>query len=179
MAENKKEPARVLATREAYKNRWLTVVERDVAFAPGEAIQQYYSLRIGDYVSIFAETPDDKVALVRQFRPAVGEYVWELPAGLMDVEGETAGICCSRELKEETGLEAKSISFLGSFFPDTGRLGNRLHVFHVKTGSVPKAFVEEPGVSVAYFSRTELRELIRSGKFPHLLHIAAVYLVLG
>ena len=179
MAENKNDPARVLATREVFRNRWMTVEEKDVTFAPGTAIQQYYSLRQGDYVSIFAETPEGKVALVRQFRPAVANYIWELPAGLMDVEGESPELCCRRELQEETGLEVKSIAFLGSFFPDTGRMGNRLHVFHVQTGNPPTTFVEEPGISVGYFTRGELREMIRSGKFPHLLHIAAVHLVMS
>ena len=58
-------------------------------------------------------TPDDHVLLVKQFRPAVRQALIEIPAGLLDVEGEDALTCASRELFEETGFRHRTIEFLG------------------------------------------------------------------
>lgn len=63
-------------------------------------------------VFIYAVTPDDRVVVVRQFRPPLGAEVWELPAGVCDRGGEPARECARRELVEETGYRASSIEFL-------------------------------------------------------------------
>lgn len=178
MTRSKPETAKILGERGVFRNRWLEVLERDVVFEPGTAPQQYYSLRVSDYVAIVAETIDGRVALVRQFRPAASRYVWELPAGMLEPD-ETPETCCRRELLEETGLIAETVRKVGTYFPDTGRLNNQLHLFHVQAGNPPKVFEEESGVSVAYVTRDELQNLVRSGDFPHLLHLAALYLVWG
>ena len=51
--------------------------------------------------------------LVKQFRPAVRQVLTEIPAGLLDVEGEDALTCAARELFEETGYRHTAIEFLG------------------------------------------------------------------
>ncbi len=63
-------------------------------------------------VFVYAVTPDDKVVVIRQFRPPLGAEVWELPAGVCDRGGEPARECALRELVEETGYRASSIEFL-------------------------------------------------------------------
>lgn len=63
-------------------------------------------------VVMLAITPGDEVLLVRQFRPPVGDYVWELPAGLADRPGEGLLECAQRELIEETGFRAGRMDLL-------------------------------------------------------------------
>lgn len=48
----------------------------------------------------------ERVVLIRQYRHPVRDYLWELPAGLLDVEGEPAHVAAARELAEEAGLTA-------------------------------------------------------------------------
>lgn len=61
------------------------------------------------------------VFLVRQPREAVGEdSLLEIPAGTMDVEGESELQCAQRELREEAGLVATDWSVLRSFYPAPG-----------------------------------------------------------
>lgn len=56
-----------------------------------------------DAVAICALTEDDKMVLIRQYRYAIGDYIYELPAGLID-DGENVYEAAKRELFEETGL---------------------------------------------------------------------------
>ena len=51
---------------------------------------------------------DGKVVLIKQYRHAVGEFLWEIPAGTLE-PGEKAVECARRELVEETGYEASSL----------------------------------------------------------------------
>lgn len=52
-----------------------------------------------------------KLVVIRQWRKSIGEYMYEVPAGLID-EGETVEQAARRELKEETGLDIDSVSLI-------------------------------------------------------------------
>ena len=62
----------------------------------------------------------DRVLVIRQYRHAVGRMLWEAPAGLLDVPGETALDCARRELVEEAGLEADRWHVLVDFWNSPG-----------------------------------------------------------
>jgi 8-oxo-dGTP pyrophosphatase MutT (NUDIX family) len=155
---------------------WVRLLAKDVRFAPGDKAQTYHCLNVcGDYVAIFAETPSGQVPIVRQYRPAVEGYTWELPAGLLE-PGEGREVCCRRELQEETGLIAQSVTYLGEYIADSGRLANRQHAFYVRTSEPDPQFIPEPGMTLRFVSRDELREMICRQEFNHMLHVGVVYL---
>ena len=83
--------------------------------------------------------------------------------------------CCVRELKEEAGLDALSVEYLGASASDAGRLMNRQHIFRVKASEPSEKFIPEPGTEVRCISHDELRQLIHSGAFPHQLHLAVLF----
>jgi len=77
---------------------------------------------------------DTHLHLVRQPREAVGEEsLLELPAGKLDVEGETPLDCAKRELVAEVGLEADEWRLLKRIYTSPGFTDERIHVF-VATG---------------------------------------------
>lgn len=140
----------------------------------GAKAEPYYSLEQSDYVTIVAQTASGLMPLVRQYRPAVEAWTIEVPAGLID-KGEAPAFACARELEEEAGLKALSVDSLGSFHPDTGRLGNRMHVFFARTSDPKPGFVPEPGMEVLFVTSAQLLDKIRSGEFTHQLHIGAIF----
>ena len=79
-------------------------------------------------VAIVAVDTDGKVALVRQPREAVREYLVELPAGTLE-EGESPLESARRELEEETGLTGGVWRELGGFYTTPGFCRERMHVF--------------------------------------------------
>ena len=103
---------------------WVDIIAREVEFAPGEPTQIYHAVGQQDYLAIVALTPDGRFPMVRQYRPALEAFTWELPAGLAE-PGEDPAEGCQRELLEETGYPARAIHALGTAAPCTGRLSNR------------------------------------------------------
>lgn len=78
--------------------------------------------------AVVAIDDEDQVLLVRQSRPAVGAYLLELPAGLVD-PGETPLECAGRELAEETGYTARRLEPLVSFYSSPGFSTELLYLF--------------------------------------------------
>lgn len=172
---SKRSPATVVRRTEQRLSMWVRVVNKQVKFAPGQRSQRYHCMAQADYIAIVAKTRSGLIPLVRQYRPAVEAYTWELPAGLLE-EGERPEQACRRELLEETGLKVDSLAYLGARYADTGRLENRLHAFFVRASDSNPSFKPEQGLQVRFFSPVEIREAIRSGKLQHMLHLGVLTL---
>jgi ADP-ribose pyrophosphatase len=154
---------------------WMKVIAREVEFAPAAPPQVYHAVEQADYLSIVALTPAGRIPIVRQYRPAIEDFSWELPAGLLD-DGEDPAQGCRRELYEETGFAARAVHPLGETSPCTGRLSNRIYSFFVETAARAKEFVGEDGITVKLVTPGELARMIREGQFVSQLHIGALLL---
>ena len=154
---------------------WMKLIAREVEFTPGATAETYHAVDQRDYIAIVARTADGKLPIVRQYRPAIEQFSWELPAGMVD-EGESPADCCRRELLEETGFRAIAVHPLGSFAPCTARLSNRVHSFFVETAAEPDTAATEPGIELGLVTPVELATMIRNGEFTLQLHIGAVLL---
>ena len=154
---------------------WMEVIAREVEFMPGAPLETYHAVGQSDYLAIVARTPDGRIPIVRQYRPAIEAFSWELPAGLVD-PGETPIEGCRRELMEETGFPARAIHQLGTAAACTGRLSNLIHSFFVETGERVAKFEPEPGLSVTLLTPAELLRMIETGKFAQQLHLGALLL---
>jgi ADP-ribose pyrophosphatase len=166
---------KITARRSTKISPWVDLIEREVEFTKGVPAELYHAVGQGDYIAIVARTPDGRIPIVRQYRPAVERFTWELPAGMVE-DGEDAAACCRRELIEETGLAAERVHALGTYSPCTARLSNRVHSFFVETGPAEAAGSGEPGIEVRLVSPAELGGLIRSGEFVLQLHLGALLL---
>ena len=155
---------------------WMDVIAREVEFAPGEPPQLYHAVGQRDYLAVLARTPDGRIPIVRQYRPAMEAFTWELPAGLVE-RGEDPAEACVRELLEETGYPARIVHSLGApAAACTGRLSNRIYSYFVETGERAADFASEPGIAVALKSPAELVAMINAGEFVQQLHLGALML---
>jgi ADP-ribose pyrophosphatase len=166
---------RICSRRTTAVSPWMGIIAREVEFARNAPPQLYHAVEQADYVSIIAVTGSGRIAIVRQYRPALEGYSWELPAGMVD-KGETPAQCCRRELLEETGLTARAIHYLGDNSPCTGRLSNRIHSFFVEAGERIAGFRAEPGLTVKLVPPAEIVRLIKAGEFASQLHLGALLL---
>ncbi len=153
---------------------WVDIIERKVAFSPQSEPQTYHSVGQADYLAIVARTPGGQIPLVRQFRPAIERFTWELPAGLVDA-GEDPAESARRELLEETGFPALRIHKLGVTAPCSGRFSNWLHSFFVETGERVPGYEPENGIEVRLVDAPALPDMIASGEFVSQLHIGALF----
>jgi 8-oxo-dGTP pyrophosphatase MutT (NUDIX family) len=155
---------------------WMKVIAREVEFARGDRPEIYHAVDQLDYLAIVARTPDGRIPIVRQYRPALEVFTWELPAGLVEKDEDPAA-ASARELLEETGYPARAVHSLGApASPCTGRLSNRIHSFFVETGECVADFKAEPGMTVALKSPAELVAMIKADEFIQQLHLGVLML---
>jgi ADP-ribose pyrophosphatase len=176
-AEKRRAPKwpRIRARHTTTLSPWVGIMAREVEFKRGDPAQVYHAVEQADYISIVALTPSGNIPIVRQYRPALEAFTWELPAGLVD-PGEDPAEGCRRELLEETGLTARAIHRLGAHSPCTGRLNNRVHSFFVEAGNAAAGFTPEPGITVKLVSPAEIVRMIKRGEFIAQLHVGALLL---
>jgi ADP-ribose pyrophosphatase len=75
------------------------------------------------------DAADPTILLIRQYRYAAGGFMLEVPAGRPDVPGEDWEVCARRELREETGLAAGTLTFLTTIFTTPGFTDEQIRLF--------------------------------------------------
>jgi ADP-ribose pyrophosphatase len=117
---------------------------------------------------------DGKIVLVRQYRHATGQYLWELVAGRMEA-GEDPKAGAARELLEETGYRGKKFSVFLDVFPTPGFLEERMYLLLAEGLTAGEAQPEEDEkLTVATYTKNQLEEMIRSGKMRDAKSIAGL-----
>jgi len=121
-------------TRNIYKGRILTLNLETVRLPNGTSVE----LEIIRHPGAAAVVPikdDGTVVLIRQYRHAVGGFIYEIPAGKLQPNEEPL-ICAARELEEEIGYRAASLELLTSIFTAPGFADEVIHIYK-GTGLVP------------------------------------------
>ncbi len=107
---------------------------------------------------------DPRVILIRQFRHAADQFIWEVPAGRLDA-GESPEHCAGRELEEETGMRAERLERLTTIYTTPGFTDERIHLF-LATGLTAGAQEREADefMEVRTLRWSEVGRLIRLGE---------------
>jgi ADP-ribose pyrophosphatase len=162
---------RILSAQRTVLSKWVTLVEKCVVASADDAGAIYHSVATPDYVSILAVTSNMRVALVRQFRPALDRFTLEFPGGMCDSKEEPA-VSAIRELAEEAGLQVATAEPLALFHPDSGRLGNRMWTYFARDVTPIRGWHPEPGVEYLLVDIDELYARAIDGSFDHGPHLA-------
>lgn len=146
--------------------RW-TVRSDTVLLTSGESVVRDIVVHPGA-VGIIAMDDDDRVLLNRQYRHPVGAYLWEPPAGLLDVAGEPALECAKREFLEEAGLQADNWWVLYDFFNSPGGSTEAFRCFLARgvsevPGGRPAGEAEEADLEPRWVPIEDAVALVRSG----------------
>jgi len=113
--------------KEIHHGRVFTLVREKVTLANGVTVD-LDTLRHPGASAVVPMTAEGAVVLIRQYRHAVGGYIWEIPAGTLNPR-EDPETCAVRELAEETGYRAGSWRKLGEITPVPGYSDERIHLF--------------------------------------------------
>jgi len=112
-------------------------------------------------VVVLPVLPDGRILLIRQYRYATRQYLWELVAGRIDA-GESVRAAAARELIEETGYRAKNFRVFLDVFPTPGFLEERMYILLAERLTAGEAQPEEDEkITAKAFRRAELVEMIR------------------
>ena len=115
-------------------------------------------------VAILPVLPSGRIALIVNYRHATRSWELELPRGGVELQ-ETVEEAALRELKEETGLVASSLHFLGQVAPDNGVLSSVMPIFLAKISSQEESQTEygEAIADVISFTKDELKKGLMQG----------------
>ncbi len=110
-------------------------VQTDHVTIGDQTVQRDFVAHTGA-VAVIALDDQDRVYLLRQYRHPVGMYLFEPPAGLIDVAGEDPLLTAQRELAEEAGLEAQTWNVLVDFFTSPGGSSETIRIYLARDLSV-------------------------------------------
>jgi ADP-ribose diphosphatase len=155
--------ARVLSSKTLYRGRVVTLKLERVA-EPGGVIAQREVVSHPGAVVILPHFADGRLLLVRQYRHAAGQALWELVAGTLE-PGESPLEAAGRELMEETGFDAKVLRPILDFFPSPGVLSERMYLIEARGLARCKAHPDpDERIQTRRFTPSQLQRMLEGGK---------------
>lgn len=149
-------------------------VRRDEVLEPGGLRTTREVVTHPGSVVVLPVLDDGRVVLIRQYRHATRQYLWELVAGRMD-PGETPKRAAARELLEETGYRAKRFSVFLDVFPTPGFLEERMFILLAEGLTAGEAQPEEDEkIEARAYSLKELKQMIYMGKLRDAKSVAGI-----
>jgi ADP-ribose pyrophosphatase len=123
----------LISSRPVYEGRIVNLAVDTVRFPDGstgeiEMIRHSGAAAVLPLLSD-ADGPDPQILLLRQYRYASGGYLLEVPAGRPDRPGEDWEKCARRELREETGLTAGTLTYLTTIFTTPGFTDEQIRLY--------------------------------------------------
>lgn len=171
-------PWRRIESRRAQRCRVFDLDE--VRFEPPDQrpAAWFYIIDAPPWINVIPLTDDDRVLLIRQYRFGTEEITLEIPGGMCDGD-EPPVEAARRELREETGHDARELIELGWVHPNPAIQNNRCYTYLAR--GLSKVGSPEPDAHEAFELVTvplaRIPELITGGEITHALVIAAFHLL--
>jgi ADP-ribose pyrophosphatase len=154
--------AKTLSSKIVFKGKVFSV-RRDEVIEPAGVRATRDMIAHSGSVVVMPVLDDGKIVLIRQYRYAARQYLWELVAGRID-PGENVNQGAVRELIEETGLRVKKMRLFLEFWPSPGFLEEKMYVLLAEGVTQGKADPEEDErIEAKAFSRAELLKMLQNG----------------
>jgi ADP-ribose pyrophosphatase len=162
---------------------WDVVRDRVDLGEAGEVVREY--VRHPGAVAVAALDDAGRICLVQQYRHPVRTFEWEIPAGLLDVDGEAAHVGAARELREEADLTARTWHVLADYVASPGGLDEALRIYLARDlAPVPEherheRDGEELGMPVRWVPLEEVRDAVLAGRVHNATLLIAALAALG
>jgi ADP-ribose pyrophosphatase len=176
------ETPRVINSRTPYEGHIFQVGVDRIRLGTREHEVDVELVRHGPSVGIVAMPSERSLMLVRQYRHAAGNWLWELPAGSVDA-GERPEEAARRECHEELGLVAGVVESLGAFFPLPGYCTELMTFFKITRLRAPAAgdpeahLDDDEEIEAETFEIDAVWRMVRSGTISDLKTAAALTLL--
>jgi ADP-ribose pyrophosphatase len=174
----------VVRTEDRHRDAWVVALREDWIQRPGAPEEEPFSRLVLEHpgaVVVLAVDDEERVLCLWQYRHPAGRRFVELPAGLLDVDGEDPAVTAQRELVEEAGLAAASWTHLGTSYSSPG-ISSEIHQYYLARGlrEVERgdfvAHHEEADMQTGWVPYAELRAAALDGRLTDAHTMLAVLL---
>ena len=164
--------------RYVYRGKIINVRRDEVVFPNGNESSREVVEHRGA-VAVAAVDSEGYIYLVRQFRYAFGEELLEIPAGKLEEGEESAHLeAAIRELREETGLKADEMDYLGVIYPSVGMLTERIYLYLARGLTQDEMDLDEDEfLNVERIPVGELEKMARRGEIRDAKTLCALFLI--
>jgi ADP-ribose diphosphatase len=173
---NKTKSAKVLSSKTVFRGKVFSVAIENIQDPDGHKGRRDIVHHGGSVVILPVDDSkaELRVLLVRQFRQAAGQYLWELPAGGLDGrENPLAG--AKRELLEETGYSSQNWKRAMFFYVSPGFLDESMDIYVARGLKPGKAQPEEDEfITKRLFKLSDAMKMVLSGKILDAKTVAGV-----
>jgi 8-oxo-dGDP phosphatase len=171
-----RDPAQIVEGATVFEGKVFDVNRETARFAGGTMVREY-SVHHGA-VAVLAIDDRERVLLINQYRHPVRSRLWEIPAGLLDVEGEDPLAAAKRELAEETDLVADDWSEPIGFFTSPGQSDEHVTLFEARglrdAPSVHARTDEESEIVLRWVTLDEALEAAFAGRIGNAILLIAL-----
>ncbi len=150
-------------TRRVFKGKLLSLMTKEVRLPNGytvrlEMIEHPGAALIVPFLS------RNRILILKQFRPVIGSYIYELPAGTLN-KGESPLSCARREIIEETGFSAARFTRLGKIYPVPGYSTEKIIIYKAdRLTEIGKHAEKDEVITHSVADKKNIRLLFKSGK---------------
>ncbi len=167
--------------RRIFEGRVFTLAVEHITLPKGHALDMEVIRHPGSVVLI-PRLDDGRLMLVRQYRHAIGKWVWELPAGTLKKD-EAPEAAAARECQEEIGLIPGQLTRLQSLFPTPGYCDEEMHYFLATALRAPGPTDpilppdEDEDIETRAFTLAEIHAAMASGDVVDMKTVAGLVLL--
>ncbi|MBE5740548.1 MAG: NUDIX hydrolase [Clostridiales bacterium] len=145
-----------------YEGKILTLRNDDAELPDGRPCKREIIEHSGGACVLYVE--NDKVLLVKQYRYAYGESIYEIPAGKLE-KGEEPILAAARELEEEAGIKAEKLQLLYVMYPTPGYTNEKIYIYQAIGGEKVKAHLDDGEfLDVEYIPTEEVKRMMQEGE---------------
>ncbi len=162
--------------RAVLETPWFRLETVPAGPAAADPAAPYYRIAQPDGVVVLTVAADGRLVFVRQYRPALGYYSLEIPAGFIDA-GETPEDAARREVFEETGYRCGEVTYLGVGRSLMNRLTGREHMLIATDGRKDPDFAPAENIEIVELDAGEFRRMIRDGSYEQMAAFAVLFMI--
>ena len=156
----------IYENKKGEKRNWFIASRKNEAAMRAQALEGKED-QVDAVLIVARHEAEDKLVIIKQYRVPLNDYLYELPAGLID-EGEDYKVSVARELKEETGLDLVAIdehASVGKAYLSAGMTDESVAlVYCTCKGNLSKAYMEaDEDIEPMFVSKEEAKEILESG----------------
>lgn len=149
-------------------------IELDTVICPNNREAKREIVRHHGGACILAVNEYEEILLIKQFRYAYDEIIYEIPAGKLEINEEPYSAAL-RELEEETGYKANKLEYLGVIYPTVGYCSEKIYIYQAKDFIKTQThFDEDEFIEAEFVPLKEVLKMIQTGIIKDAKVICAV-----